>query len=100
MRCMGIVSGLVPKLSHMLPPANLGDGGAHAHSIPLGATGVCSLPRCRQNKGAHLSDRVGACNDLHELLGDLSLARAVHLLLKVLLELLGVVGGGLHSSHA
>merc|ERR1719238_180092 len=47
-----------------------------------------------------LVGRVGAGNDLHELLGDLGLAGAVHLALEAALEVLGVVGGGLHGAHA
>merc|ERR1719498_1673061 len=48
---------------------------------------------------ARLASGVGAGDDLHELLRDLSLARTVHLLLEADLEVLGVVGRRLHRRH-
>merc|ERR1719487_1480055 len=47
-----------------------------------------------------LTRRVSSRDDLHELLRDLRLAGAVHLLLQAALELLGVVRRGLHRRHA
>ena len=47
-----------------------------------------------------LTGRVSSRDDLHELLRDLRLAGAVHLLLQAALELLGVVRRGLHRRHA
>merc|ERR1719218_53345 len=47
-----------------------------------------------------LVGRVGAGDDLHELLRDLRLAGAVHLLLQFALQFLGVVRRGLHRRHA
>ena len=47
-----------------------------------------------------LTGRVSSRDDLHELLRDLCLAGAVHLLLQGALELLGVVRRGLHRRHA
>merc|ERR1719434_374791 len=49
---------------------------------------------------ARLAGGVGAGNDLHELLGDLRLASAVHLALELALQLLRVVRRRLHRGHA
>src|SRR3954453_5170272 len=47
-----------------------------------------------------LAQRLGAGDDFHDLLGDLGLARAVHLERQVVDDLLRVVGGAAHRGHA
>src|SRR3954447_10556463 len=49
---------------------------------------------------SHSGQRFCAGDDFHDLLGDLRLARAVHLQSQVLDELAGVLGGVAHRGHA
>lgn len=55
---------------------------------------------CRRASWRRSSLCLGRSDELGDLLGDQRLSCSVHLLLDLVLELLGVVGGGLHGNHS
>merc|ERR1719201_1544255 len=62
---------------------------------------LCRKTLCKKKRNTiwESAGRVGAGDDLHELLGDLRLARAVHLALEAALQVLRVVRRRLHRGH-